>query len=90
MNLYGILSQVTSSPEIPQMPKELSWAIIVLLSGVLAWVIIRYTARIDRMLERLDDAVDVIKQTLISISGDVKSNTERIDKLESKTPKRRP
>lgn len=91
MNLSSVLLQA----EIPQMPRELSWAIIVLLACVLAWIITRYTERIDKMLQRLDDAVDAIKGTLISHAGEIKSNTERINKLESnqheaKTTKRRP
>jgi membrane protein implicated in regulation of membrane protease activity len=87
MNQSSIL-QV--SPEIPQMPRELSWAIIVLLACILAWIITRYTTRIDKMLERLDDAIDAIKGTLISHASDIKSNTERINKLESKEGRRRP
>lgn len=92
MNLSSVLLQAA---EIPQMPRELSWAIIVLLACVLAWVITRYTERIDKMLQRLDDAVDAIKGTLISHAGEIKSNTERINKLETmvhdpKVTKRRP
>jgi hypothetical protein len=91
MNAFVTLLQSDSSPEIPNMPKELSWGIIVLLALILAWVIVRYTTRIDRMLERLDDAVDAIKQNLISISGDVRNHEGRIANLEnSKTSKRRP
>lgn len=90
MESLNELLQAQSSPEIPVMPRELSWAIIVLLACILAWIITRYTTRIDKMLERLDDAIDAIKGTLISHAGDIKSNTERINKLEAKTTKRRP
>jgi hypothetical protein len=83
MNAFVTFLQ-SGSPDIPQMPRELSWAIIVLLAGLLAWVIVRYTTRLDRMLERLDDAIDAINQTLISHEGRIK-NLE-----ESKTAKRRP
>lgn len=101
MKLSSVLIQV-QSPEIPTMPRELSWAIIVLLACVLAWVITRYTERIDKMLQRLDDAVDAIKGTLISHAGEIKyhsdeikSNTERIGRLEAnqheaKTTRRKP
>lgn len=90
MKSLNELLQAQSSPEIPAMPRELSWAIIVLLACILAWIITRYTTRIDKMLERLDDAIDAIKGTLISHAGDIKTNTERINKLEAKTTKRRP
>lgn len=73
------------------MPKELSWGIIVLLALILAWVITRYTTKIDKMLERLDDAVDAIKLMLANHTGDIKDHEGRIKHLEDANKnKRRP
>lgn len=72
MNLYAILLQTQSPPEVPV---EIFWATITTLIGIIVWVAIRYITRLDTLLERLDTAVDEIKTTL-------KIQSQRLDNQE--------
>lgn len=72
MNLYGILLQTKTTPEIPI---EIFWATITTLIGIIVWVTIRYITKLDTLLERLDTAVDEIKLTL-------KVQSQRLDNQE--------
>lgn len=78
------------NPEIPQMPRELSWAIIVLLACVLAWVIVQYTKNINDMLKSLDSAIDAIRETLISHKHQIETNKTDIQDIKKQLhPSRR-
>ena len=66
----------------PEMSPDLAWAIIVLLSGVIVWAIVRYINRLDKILERLDDAIETISNNLIGLSNTDKDHEKRITKLE--------
>lgn len=72
MNLYVILLQAKTTPEIPI---EIFWATITTLIGIIVWVTIRYITKLDTLLERLDTAVDEIKLTL-------KVQSQRLDNQE--------
>lgn len=72
MNLYVILLQAQTTPEIPI---EIFWATITTLIGIIVWVTIRYITKLDTLLERLDTAVDEIKLTL-------KVQSQRLDNQE--------
>lgn len=73
----------------PEMSPELSWAIITLFSIIIVWVTIRYINRLDRVLERLDDAIEGINKNLISLTKGNDDHEKRITKLEGDSNKRR-
>jgi len=80
----------------PEMPPELSWAIITLFSIIIVWVTIRYINRLDKILERLDDAIEGINKTLINLSNGkddhekrITNQDTRITKLEDANKRRR-
>lgn len=66
MNIIVVLLQ--AKPDV-QIPESLSWGIIVLLSGVIVWTLIRYISKLDTILERLEDSIDGIHKTLIQHGG---------------------
>lgn len=66
----------------PEMSPELSWAIITLFSVIIVWVTIRYINRLDKILERLDDAIEGINKTLVGLSNGKDDHERRITKLE--------
>lgn len=73
----------------PEMSPELSWAIITLFSIIIVWVTIRYVNRLDKVLERLDDAIESINKTLISLGNGKEDHEKRITKLEDTNKRRR-
>lgn len=78
MSLYVILLQ--AKPDV-QIPESLSWGIIVLLSGVIVWTLIRYISKLDSILERLDNSIDVIQQSLIQHTNRLDNHEASIDDL---------
>ena len=66
----------------PQMSPDLAWAIIVLLSGLIVWVVVRYINRLDTILQRLDDAIESINKNLIGLTNGKEDHEKRISKLE--------
>ena len=80
----------------PEMPPELSWAIITLFSVIIVWVTIRYINRLDKILERLDDAIEGINKTLVNLTVGKEDHEKRIThhdtrltKLEDSNKRRR-
>lgn len=66
----------------PEMSPDLAWAIIVLLSGVIVWAILRYINKLDKILERLDTAIEDINKNLTRFGTEQQSHEKRITKLE--------
>lgn len=73
----------------PEMSPELSWAIITLFSFVIVWVTVRYINRLDKVLERLDDAIEGINNNLIGLKAGKDDHEKRITKLEDSNKSRR-
>lgn len=73
MNIIAILLQ--AKPDV-QIPESLSWGIIVLLSGIIVWALIRYMNKLDAVLERLEDSIESINKSLIQ-------HTARLDNHEA-------
>lgn len=72
----------------PEMSPELSWAIITLFSIVIVWVTIRYVNRLDKILERLDDAIESINRNLINLANGKDDHEKRITRLEDRNKRR--
>lgn len=66
----------------PEMSADLAWAIIVLLSGVIVWAIVRYINKLDKILDRLDTAIEGINNNLTQFGTEQKNHEKRITKLE--------
>lgn len=66
----------------PEMSPDLAWAIIVLLSGVIVWAILRYINKLDKILERLDTAIEDINKNLTRFGSEQQNHEKRITKLE--------
>jgi hypothetical protein len=77
MNILALLLQVKTE----QIPEPLSWGIVVLLSGVIVWTLIRYISKLDAMLQRLDDSIDSINKVLIDHAGQLKNNEAGLREL---------
>lgn len=73
----------------PEMNPELSWAIIILFSGIIVWVTIRYINRLDTMIDRLDTAIEGIRQILATHASDIKKHDEDIKSLKEANKARR-
>lgn len=73
----------------PEMNPELSWAIIILFSGIIVWVTVRYINRLDTMLDRLDTAIDGIRQILTNHASDIKKHEDDIKLLKDANRSRR-
>lgn len=91
----SILAQAAN----PEMPRELSWAIITLLAGIIVWVTIRYINRLDEMLKGVDNTLKSMSKILIeheqyhkNHTRDIENNTKDIEELQKEArirPKRR-
>lgn len=66
----------------PEMSPDLAWAIIVLLSGIIVWAIVRYINKLDKILERLDTAIEGINNNLTRFGSEQQNHEKRITKLE--------
>lgn len=64
------------------MSPDLAWAIIVLLSGIIVWAIVRYINKLDKILERLDTAIEGINNNLTRFGSEQQNHEKRITKLE--------
>ena len=69
------------------MPPELSWAIITLFSIIIVWVTIRYINRLDKILERLDDAIEGINKNLINLANGKEDHEKRISHHDTRITK---
>jgi len=71
----------------PEMPPELSWAIITLFSIIIVWVTVRYINRLDKILERLDDAIEGINKNLINLANGKEDHEKRISNQDTRITK---
>lgn len=71
----------------PEMSPELSWAIITLFSVIIVWVTIRYINRLDKILERLDDAIEGINKTLVGLSNGKEDHEKRLTNQDTRITK---
>lgn len=67
--LHHVLAQV----DYHELPPALQWLIIVALAGITWLAFKRWVDRLDKMLEKLDTAIDGINQTLARF-GEVQKN----------------
>lgn len=65
----------------PEMNPELSWAIIILFSGIIVWVTVRYINRLDTMIDKITGSIDSVERMLAIHDADIKRNTEDIKSL---------
>lgn len=87
MNFLDTLKSQTVRPE---MPPELSWAIITLFALIIVWIATRYINRLDMMLERIDTAIEGINERLIHHDNLIEGNAKDIkDIKEAMKPRRR-
>lgn len=63
----------------PDMSPELSWAIITLFSIIIVWVTIRYINRLDTMIDRIDTAIEQIKDNMLLLSETQKNHKAELD-----------
>ena len=68
----------------PDLPPAVQWLIIVVLATGSWWAITRWINKLDKILEKLDTAVDGIHQTLVKFEGRFENHDDRITILEGK------
>lgn len=68
-----MLNHVLAQIDYHELPPALQWLIIVSLAGITWMAFKRWVDRLDKMLEKLDTAIDGINQTL-AIFGEVQKN----------------